>query len=493
MMNKNITFNLIEHAKKSAQNTALILSDTSIDYQTLNNLVWKVSIVLFNKGIRSGNIVGVLQNHELLRVLCTLGLIRLGATVVPLARSLTTHQRAHILATAGVTHIITDFLPPSNERAVVVPINLGEITSQDVTRHDLLSEAPSSDCLLVPGSGSTGKPKIIPQSHSTIRHRVSLAFSCVVETAQERVLSLTNLEFAAGINRLLSVISRGGAFSVLDRPMSSIAGYCNEKSITTLFCSSFHAESLLRALPQAQPILLPGLNSLRISGSAVSLGLRTSVRDRLNPNLHLVYGANECGRISAAIPPNVFQDQFTVGCPLPGVEVEVVSSSGAGLSCGERGHIRVRTPSVVPGYVNDREASEKSFRDGWFYTGDVGEFCLDGSIRLFGRSDGMMIINGINIYPIEIEQTIKEIPGVRDVVAMPLKDGMHQDVPIAAVSLETHVKLSANEIQQITTMILGFRSPRRIFILNEIPRNSNGKIQGTELNNLLKLQIQKNS
>ena len=103
----------------------------------------------------------------------------------------------------------------------------------------------------------------------------------------------------------------------------------------------------------------------------------------------------------------------------------------------------------------------------------------------------MMIINGINIYPIEIEQTIKEIPGVRDVVAMPLKDEMHPDVPIAAVSLEAQVKLSADEIQQITTTLLGFRSPRKVFILNEIPRNSNGKIQGTELNNLIKLQIEK--
>ena len=485
----NITFDLINHAKTSPHKIALILENRSINYGELDNLVWMAATNLLDKGVRAGNIVGILQNNELLRRLCTLALIRLGATVVPLARSLTPHQKSEILSSIHITQILSDFLPMSYRKPIVIPVNLSEVINQQDIQHKLLSEEPSSPCLLIPGSGSTGKQKIIPQSHTIIRARTAVTFFEKSYGDDQKILSLTNLEFSSGINRLLSVIRLGGAYAVLDRQPSSISNYCIEKEITTLFCSVFHAEMMLKKISHSSGPIFNGLHSLRISGSMVSLNLRNRVRSILNPNLHLVYGANECGRISAAIPPGVFLDEFTVGSPLPGVKVEVVNSSGIALPYGQRGQIRVRTPSVISSYFNNQEASEKSFKDGWFYTGDIGEQIPSGSLRLFGRSDNMMIMNGINIYPTEIEQTIKEIPGVRDVVVIPMKHKIHQDIPIAAVSLDVKFQLNPEEILKFVTTRLGFRSPRKILVIPEIPRNSNGKLQKNELIKILKTEL----
>jgi acyl-CoA synthetase (AMP-forming)/AMP-acid ligase II len=101
-----------------------------------------------------------------------------------------------------------------------------------------------------------------------------------------------------------------------------------------------------------------------------------------------------------------------------------------------------------------------------------------------------MIVNGINIYPIEIEQALRDIPGVVDVVAMPISDKVSQDIPVAVISLDAKTKIDAIEIQEIALARLGFRAPRKVFVLREIPRNSNGKVQRKELMALLKQSIQ---
>jgi pyochelin synthetase len=325
---QNITFELLDQAAKTPNKSALILTNEEVTYEELDTLVWRVTTMLHEKGVRAGDVVGVLQEQEFLRILSVLGLIRLGATVIPLARSLTSYQRAEISSLVGVRWVLTDFLKIQANNSNILKFHIQDIKNHQKIQYELICKEPKNDCLLVPGSGSTGKQKFIPQSHAILRHRVSIAFVDDGYLSDERVLSLTNLEFASGINRLLSVISIGATFAVFDSPLDSLAEYCFNKKIKTLFGSVFHIESFLR-MPRNNPgLLLPGLKALRVSGSSVSMTLRARIRDLINPNLHLVYGANECGRISASVAPKVFEDPFTVGYPLPDVEVEVVDPEG---------------------------------------------------------------------------------------------------------------------------------------------------------------------
>lgn len=483
---KNITFDLMNQAQKSPNKPALILSEISINYQTTNKLVWNAASLFFEKGVKEGDTVGILQNNEILRILSSLAIIRLGATVVPLARSLTQFQIDSILRATKITKIISDLSDFPKSNISFIHASLQEIINQKQVNYNIISEQPASDCLIISGSGSSGKQKMIPQTHENIKDRISLGFPNNIDQGEERTLSLTNLEFASGINRLLSVFHIGGSYCVLDKPINSLVKYCHEKKITTLFTSVFHMESLIRSTPKDHTILLPQLNSLRISGSSVSLKLRNTIREKVCSNLHLIYGANECGRITFSYPPKVYENQFTVGKPLPGVTVEITNSDGVLIQSGQKGLIRVKTPSVVRGYLNDREETEKRFKNGWFYTGDIGELTDDGSLQIFGRSDDMMISNGINIYPIEIEQTLLEIAEVKDVVAIPLKHEIYQEIPIAVVSLVQNSKLTTNEIKTFADLRLGFRSPRIVIIINEIPRNANGKLQREELFQILK-------
>lgn len=486
MQGINITYELIQNADRRPYATALLLNEKSISFSELNFLVWKCAGILSEVGLRPGNPIGVQAQSELMRAILTLALMRIGITVVPIARSLTVHQVQKIAQTVEMKYVVSDFAANFNAWIEVKTIKFDQIKNQKTPNFNIMDEEPINDCLLVPGSGSTGRPKIIPQTHQIIRDRVSIAFyeSTIIEN--EVILSMTNLEFASGINRLLSTVNAGGAFALLEGSYDSIAQYCATSKITTLFSSVYHIEVLLKNELFENLMLFKRLNAIRVSGSNVSLTLRNKIMNVMNSNLNIVYGANECGRIAAARPPEVFESSDTVGMPLKGVEVSIVDSDDKVVSNGSVGKIRVKTSSMIRGYVGDQEATIKNFRNGWFYTGDVGKITTDGILQVFGRSDRMMIFNGINIYPAEIEQVIKEVTGVQDVVVLPLSHSVHQNIPIAVVSTTPGIDFSQAELKRLVVEKMGFKSPKRFYFVPEIPRNSNGKLQMVDLVNMLK-------
>jgi len=168
-----------------------------------------------------------------------------------------------------------------------------------------------------------------------------------------------------------------------------------------------------------------------------------------------------------------------VGLPTGSIRLEIVDALGEVLPAGQTGEIRVRGPGVVTAYLDNPEASANSFRDGWFHPGDLGYLTPRGALVLQGRKDDMMIFDGMNIYPAEIEQALADHPAVREVAAFAVPHEQLQDVPAAAVVLSQ----PACEAEQVehARRTLGIKHPRRVFVLADFPRNAIGKILKREL------------
>jgi len=145
------------------------------------------------------------------------------------------------------------------------------------------------------------------------------------------------------------------------------------------------------------------------------------------------------------------------------------------------GRVRVRGPGVVEGYWNDADATQASFRDGWFYPGDVGRMTADGQLVHLGRADHMMIYDGINIDPAEMESVLRAHPAVRDVAAMPWRSPLHQDVPVCAVAIHENSANSEQEFLQYARERPGRHGPAAVIILGRIPRNDAGKLLRADL------------
>jgi malonyl-CoA/methylmalonyl-CoA synthetase len=169
----------------------------------------------------------------------------------------------------------------------------------------------------------------------------------------------------------------------------------------------------------------------------------------------------------------------TVGPPLPGTEVRVVDAEGERCKPGENGHIQVRGASVFRGYWRMPEKTAEDFtKDGWFRTGDLGSISEDGYVTVAGRSKDLIISGGYNVYPKEIELAIDELPSVQEsaVVGVPHPD-FGEAVTAIVVSKPGTRPTETDILMALKRKLANFKVPKRVYFVDELPRNAMGKVQ----------------
>ena len=169
----------------------------------------------------------------------------------------------------------------------------------------------------------------------------------------------------------------------------------------------------------------------------------------------------------------------TVGFPLPGVGVRVRGEDGRELAAGEIGGIEVRGPNVFKGYWRMPEKTREEFTaDGWFKTGDVGKIDERGYVTIVGRSKDLIISGGYNVYPAEVEGYINELPGVAESALVGVPHPDFGEVGVAVVIPKPGVRLDSDQIvATLKAQLANFKIPKRCFVVDELPRNSMGKVQ----------------
>ena len=193
------------------------------------------------------------------------------------------------------------------------------------------------------------------------------------------------------------------------------------------------------------------------------------------------YGMSETVMLTSN--PYAVKDGFrrggTVGFPLPGVGVRVVDDTGAPCPTGEIGHIQVRGPNVFKGYWQMPEKTKEEFTaDGWFRTGDVGRFDAQGYVTIVGRSKDLIISGGYNVYPAEVESVLNDMVGVAEsaVVGVPHADFGEAVVAVVVARAGATPDVAAL-INELKGKIANFKVPKRVFVVDELPRNAMGKVQ----------------
>jgi malonyl-CoA/methylmalonyl-CoA synthetase len=169
----------------------------------------------------------------------------------------------------------------------------------------------------------------------------------------------------------------------------------------------------------------------------------------------------------------------TVGLPLPGVAVRVVDDQGRPCPNGEIGAIQVQGPNVFAGYWCMPEKTREEFTaDGFFRTGDMGRFDSNGYLSIVGRSKDLIISGGYNVYPKEIESYLDDMPGVLESAVVGVPDRDFGESVAAVVVPKPGEKLDPSDlIAGLKTRIAGFKVPKRVLLVDELPRNQMGKVQ----------------
>ncbi len=198
------------------------------------------------------------------------------------------------------------------------------------------------------------------------------------------------------------------------------------------------------------------------------------------------YGMTETG-MNTSNPLAGARVGGTIGKPLPGVTVRVVDDTGAPCAPGAVGAVQVRGPNVFPGYWRMPSKTREEFTDdGFFKTGDVGEWVADGPgrgyLRLVGRAKDLIITGGLNVYPIEIEERIDRMDGVAESAVIGLPDpDFGEAVTAVVVGKPEHTLSETSIIGALKGDIASFKVPKRVFFVAELPRNAMGKVQKARL------------
>lgn len=483
---RNITFDIIESARRTPEAPALLHGAQTIAYRELDELVWRYARHLHRSGARAGDVIGVTCADELELVLAMLAITRLGASVFSLPRSYTPFQRREMAARAGVRLLATDRPGLYAAGIPVIPLDRRALPpGPGAPDAGLLDEFPAACWLLITGSGSTGEPKLIPVTHAQAAARAERAASLLDLGAADRVAPLSHFDFSHAKFRLHETLAAGAACLIDLWREADPLGVLQRQSISVVFSTVFHAEKLLESLPPGTASALPGVRVFEVTSSTVSDDLRQRIRRGLCETLHVRYGINEAGPVAIARPPEVFSVPGTVGRIGAEGDVRIVDRRFDGLPIDTVGLVCIRGAGVVDGYACNPEATRRSFRDGWFLPGDLGKLTAAGDLIYYGRADHMMIMNGMNLYPAEIERVLGAHPAVRDVAVMPLRHRVHQDLPVAAVALVPGMQATEAELMDHARERLGIRAPQRILILERMPRTHEGKLIRRELSALL--------
>ena len=269
-----------------------------------------------------------------------------------------------------------------------------------------------------------------------------------------------------------------------------------------IFHAKFDARAAIDALPRASVFMgvptmyvrllaEPGFNRdvcrsvrLFVSGSAPLLA--ETFAEFLSRTDHTIlerYGMTETGMITSN-PLNGMRRGGTVGLPLPGVSVRVMNDDGGPCAPDEIGHLQVAGPNVLPGYWRLPEKNKEEFTtDGFFKTGDVGKIDADGYVSIVGRSKDLVISGGYNVYPKEIELLIDELPGVAEsaVIGLPHPDFGEAVAAVVVRNSTSEAPVEADIIAALKGRLAAFKVPKRVFVVDDLPRNAMGKVQKNEL------------
>lgn len=449
-------------------------------------------------GVRAGDRVLVQVEKSAAALQLYLGCLRSGAVFVPLNTAYTDAELAHFIVDAAPELIICDPTRASGIGAIASAAGVARLHTLDAAGQGswaALLDAQASDAgaavlepcaadalaAIVYTSGTTGRSKGAMISHGNLAANARALIDTWQIGSDDVLLHVLPTYHVHGLFVALHSMLLAGATTLL-LPRFDVEAVLAELSRATVFMGvPTHYTRLLAAARFTRAAAAP--IRLWICGSAPLLPATFSAfEERTGQRILERYGMSECG-IIASNPRTGERRAGTVGYLLPGFEGRVVDADGRELPRGATGMLEVRGASVFGGYWRKPELNASEFRgDGYFVTGDLATMADDGRIAIVGRARDLIISGGFNVYPREIELEIDAVAGVAEsaVIGVP-----HPDLGEAVVAVvvgERGAGLSERTIiDRLAPRLARFKLPKRVLFVEELPRNTMGKVQKAAL------------
>jgi fatty-acyl-CoA synthase len=440
--------------------------------------------VLRAQGIGRGGIVAVLSGNrrEVAELFFACG--RIGAALLPLNWRLSAAELVPILADARPDLLIGEarFHARAEEASADAPwIDLDRDAPALLARAEVLEndvEVDGEDPLLILyTSGSTGRPKGAVLPHRQVFWN-AVATTTAWELGADDVAPVsTPLFHTGGWNVFATPLwHRGGTIVLIDAfEPDGFLRMMEEEGCTVALTVPTQLLMLAESPRWGRP--LPRLRRLVSGGAPCPASLAQRVR-AAGYTFREGYGLTECGPNCFAIPDDeAVRRPGCVGWPVPFLEMRLDAGDGREAAAGEPGELLLRGPQVFGGYLrNPAQTADTFTSDGWLRTGDLAMRDEDGAYRICGRRKEMYISGGENVFPAEVEAALADCPGVAEAVVVGVPDEKWGEVGRAFVVARAGALLSETEVvAHARSRLAGYKVPKTVFIVPEIPRLGSGK------------------
>ncbi|HXD28239.1 MAG TPA: long-chain fatty acid--CoA ligase [Arthrobacter sp.] len=495
---------LAESARRFADRPAVTLGGESTSYAQLWDQTRAYAGALREAGVGPGSRVAVLIPNVTDFARTYYAVLALGGTVVPIHALLKRHEIEYILhdAEAGLFVCAAPLLGEGGPAAAAAGVGVVTVLApagEGANRlEDLAVDAdpidtyrpmqPDDIATILYTSGTTGKPKGALGSHVALLEQVNVLLTSTFDFREgDRVFGGLPLFHTFGQTVVLNTGLRAGA-EIMLLPKFTPAGALDmvlDDGIN-IFCG---VPTMYLGLLQAfrdRPDKPTALRYAVSGGASLPLAALEAFEQHFGSKVYEGYGLTETSPVATF--NHVGRDPVpgSVGTPIWGVEVEIarpeVPDAIELLPHGELGELVVRGHNLFSGYLHRPEATAEAVVEGWFRTGDLGTKDDDGYLRIMDRKKDMILRNGYNVYPREVEEYLMGHPGIANVAVFGIDDEAHGQEIVAAVSLEPGSDLTEEDIRDYAADgLAAYKYPRIVHLVGDFPVGPSGKILKREL------------
>ena len=463
------------------------------------------------RGVRPGDVVGLLAPNTPAYVLVFHGLLRAGATVTTINALYPADDVAKQLRAAGATRLVS--VSPLLEAAEGGARQVGIADSDHVVLDgaeghesltDLIAEGrPAPDLAIDPSthlaalpfsSGTTSEPKGVALTHRNLVANVVQAQKLLGEEADDVVLAVLPFFHIYGMTVLLN-LSMYNRASLVTMPRFDLPEFLRltaERRCTYLFIAPPVAVALAKH-PLIDQYDLSSVHTILSGAAPLDRELGEAVARRLDCRVRQGYGMSELSPVSHAIPLDwPYVDLGSCGPAIPNVRVKLVDPATdeevayPEPGTDERsapGEVWVAGPNVMRGYLNNEAATRDTIdEDGYLHTGDIGELDGHGNLYIVDRLKELIKYKGYQVPPAELEAVLLTHPKIADAAVIGVRDEDGEEIPKAFVVLQDGAELSADEVMEyVGGKVAPHKKVRRVEFIGLVPKSSSGKILRREL------------
>ena len=489
-------------ARAHAGHPAIVFQDRTTTHAQFDAASDRIAAGLAARGIRPGERVGLYGPNSDAFALAYFGILKAGATVLPLNLLLNPKEIAYILHDAEAAALIYHeaFAEAVQSFRAQLPglrfqVRIGAAPAPGaVPWTDLLAAAgdppqpairPAEDlAALLYTSGTTGVPKGAMLTHFNLASNVeSIGEALHLTPGQDVLLVALPMfhAFAATVGMLYPLLHGCTLVPVAKFEPQQVAEAVARHRVTVLPLVPSMYSVLLR-LPDAAVPLLASLKYAVSGGAALPQAVLEAFEKKFGKLIYEGDGPTECSPVTCVNPVGGRRKPQSVGKCVPRVEMRILDDAGNELPRGAIGEICVRGPNVMKGYWKHPEETAASFFGEWFRTGDLGTRDEDDYFFIVDRKKDMIIVNGMNVYPRIVEECLVRHPAVREAAVVGERDPLHGEIPVAHVAAREGAAVTESELRAWCRDHLGRHEiPRRFVLTPALPRNAAGKVLKREL------------